>query len=81
MRNACLTERLIPGTVALPHGGWVDLDEESGIDSGGAENCLTHGETSISGVSGFNTCLVTFEKYDGDPLAADCDKPQRVIEL
>lgn len=81
LRHACLTERLIPGTIALPHGGWVDLDESTGIDSGGAENCLTYGESSVSGVSGFNTCLVTFEKYEGEPLPADCDKPQRIIEL
>lgn len=81
LRHACLTERLMPGIVALPHGGWVDLDEKTGIDSGGAENCLTCGDSSVSGVSGFNTCLVDFEKYDGEALTADCMKPQRIIEL
>lgn len=81
LRNAVLTERLVPGTVALPHGGWVNLDEETGIDLGGAENMLTYGDTSVSGVSGFNTCLVEYEKYDGDPLPKDHEMPQRIVEL
>ena len=81
LRHATLTERLIPGTIALPHGGWVNIDEETGIDNGGAENMLNPGGSSVSGVSGFNSCLVNFEKYDGDPIPDDCDMPQRIIEL
>lgn len=79
LRHAVVTERLMPGIITLPHGGWVDLEEKTGIDSGGAENCLTRGYTTVSGVSGFNSCLVDFEKYDGSELIADCLKPQRIV--
>lgn len=81
LRNAIVTERLVPGIVCQPHGGWLDLDENTGIDSGGAENCLTRGYTTVSGVSGFNSCLLDFEKYDGPELISDCLKPQRIINL
>ena len=79
LRQACVTERLLPGVVGLPHGGWVDIDEKTGIDRGGADNILLGSDTSISGVTGFNTALVNFEKYSGDPLIPDVEMPERVI--
>lgn len=79
LRPACVTERLMPGVLGLPHGGWVDIDEETGIDRGGADNILCGSHTSVSGVIGWNSCLIDFEKYDGEPLMADVDKPQTVI--
>ena len=79
LRLASVTNRLMPGVIGLPHGGWVDIDEETGIDRGGADNILCSSRTSVSGVCGWNTCLVDFEKYDGEPLEADVDKPQTVI--
>ncbi len=79
LRPACVTERLMPGVVGLPHGGWVDIDEETGIDRGGADNILCGSHTSVSGVIGWNSCLIDFAKYDGEPLMADIEKPQTVI--
>ena len=37
LRHASVTERIMPGCVALPHGSWTDLDEETQIDKAGAD--------------------------------------------
>ena len=80
LRNATVLETLMPGVIALPHGSWVDLDEETGIDHGGADNVLCGPITSNSGVSGYNNYNVNFEKYSGDALIPDCEWSQRIIE-
>jgi anaerobic dimethyl sulfoxide reductase subunit A len=81
LRTATLTERMMPGVIALPHGAWVELDEETGIDKAGADNMLCAPVASGIGVSGYNTNLVNFEKYDGSALEPDYTWPQRIIEL
>lgn len=78
LRQASVTSRLMPGVIALPHGGWLDFDSEKGIDRGGADNMLCGSNDSISGVIGWNTCLVDFEKYDGESLIPDVEKPQAI---
>lgn len=70
LRCASLTHRLIPKTMALPHGAWSMIDE-NGVDTGGGDNYLLSQVSSVTGVSGYNTNLVNFEKYSGDPLASD----------
>lgn len=79
LRRALVTERFMPGVIGLPHGAWVDMDEKTGIDRGGADNILTGQVPTGQGVSGFNTCIVKMEKYDGTPLIPDVEKPQRII--
>jgi anaerobic dimethyl sulfoxide reductase subunit A len=81
LRTASLTERMMPGVVALPHGTWVEMDEETGIDKAGADNVLCAPVASGIGLSGYNTNLVNFEKYDGSALEPDYTWPQRIIEL
>ena len=81
LRQATLLETLMPGQVALPHGAWVDLDENEEHDRGGADNVLCGTVGSGMTVSGYNNYNVNFEKYDGEPLVPDCERPQRVIEL
>lgn len=81
LRKASLTDRIMPGCIALPHGTWVDIDDETGIDSSGSENYISAPDTSGQGVSGYNTQLVNYEKYDGKPLEPDYLKPLKVIEL
>lgn len=81
LRNATLTERMMPGVMALPHGAWVDIDEETGIDRAGSDNMLLAQKASGIGISGYNTCLVNFEKYDGPALEEDWTWPQRIIEF
>lgn len=79
LRNACLTERLRPGVVALPHGAWADVDEKTGIDFGGADNILSGQVPTGQGVSGFNTVIANIEKYTETKLIEDVKKPARVI--
>lgn len=81
LRTACLSESLMPGCVGVPHGSWVDLDEETGIDRGGADNVLVGPSSSGMAVSGYNNYNCNFEKYNGEPLIPDHKKPQRIIEF
>lgn len=81
LRQASITERMMPGVVAVPHGAWVEMDEATGIDHAGADNVLCAPAASGVGVSGYNTNLVNFEKYDGPALEPDYTWPQRIIEL
>ncbi|MBN7287876.1 MULTISPECIES: molybdopterin-dependent oxidoreductase [Campylobacter] len=78
LRNAVVTERLMPGVIALPHGAWVDIDEKTGIDMGGADNILAGQYPTGQGVSGFNSVIVKIEKYHSK-LIDDINKPARVI--
>lgn len=79
LRTALVTERFMPGVVGLPHGSWVDMDEKTGIDTGGADNILNGPLTSGQGVSGWNSCVVKIEKYSDAPLTPDVKKPQRIV--
>jgi anaerobic dimethyl sulfoxide reductase subunit A len=81
LRIASLTERLMPGVLALPHGAWVDIDEGTGIDKAGSDNVLCGPVCTGAGISGYNTTLVNFEKYNGAALDPDYTWPQRIIEL
>ena len=72
---------LRPGVVGVPHGAWVDVDEETGIDHAGSDNVLCAPVATGAGTSGYNTNLVNFEKYDGEALEPDSAWPQRVVEL
>ena len=77
LRKACVTNRFAPGVVGVPHGSWVDMNEETHIDEGGADNILCGGISTGAGVSGWNTCICRIEKYDGE-IPNDVDKPQRI---
>lgn len=79
LRIACVTQRFIPGVIGLPHGAWPDIDPETGIDRGGADNILRGGVSTGAGLSGFNSCICNIEKYDGEPLHNDVDKPRLVM--
>lgn len=79
LRPAYLTERLMPGVVAIHHGCWADLDEATGIDKGGADNSLTGTPPTGAGTSAYNSCLVKIEKWTGKPLITDVEKPLTII--
>ena len=70
----------MPGSLELPHGAAVEVDEDSGIDKAGADNYLISTNRGTSyGSNGFNTTLVNFEKYEGDiELLPDCLWEQRI---
>jgi anaerobic dimethyl sulfoxide reductase subunit A len=79
IRPVFITERIMPGVVTLPHGAWVEMDEATGIDKAGADNILCGPVSTGQGVSGWNSCNVQVEKYEG-PIHLDPDYkwPQRI---
>ena len=81
VRKASVVASMMPGVVGLPHGSWIDLDENEKYDLGGADNVLCGSAISGCGVSGYNNYTCNIEKYAGVPLTADSEKPQRIIEL
>lgn len=78
LRNVALSPRVMPGVVLLGEGAWADMDDETGIDKGGATNTLNGNIPTTEGVQGWNTCIVKVEKYDGK-LEWDYKWPQRII--
>ena len=72
---------MIPGQVGIPHGSWVNVDEKTGIDMGGADNYLLGDVISGCGVTGYNNNNCNYEKYDGPELEDDCYTDSRIIDL
>lgn len=79
LRIAYVTERLMPGVVALNHGAWIEVDKQTGIDKAGADNVLTGQIPTGQAISGWNSCICEVEKWDGEPLIPDVKWPARVI--
>lgn len=78
IRPAFVTERLVPGVVALGEGAWVEMDEQAGVDKAGNTGILNGPIATGQGHSGFNSCNVKVEKYDKH-LDPDVKWPQRII--
>ncbi|MBI2869990.1 MAG: molybdopterin-dependent oxidoreductase [Chloroflexi bacterium] len=55
--RAKVTQRIMPGVVAVPEGAWFAPDPE-GVDRGGCANTLTSDRYSPGGAPAFNTGLV-----------------------
>lgn len=81
LRNVDATERIMPGVLKLDEATWPEIDEETGIDHAGACNYLIGDLRSGSGIQAWNSCICKVEKWDGEPLPADCLWPQRVIDV
>jgi anaerobic dimethyl sulfoxide reductase subunit A len=79
LRRAKVTPGIVPGVVALADGAWVEKDEETGIDKGGAPNSVQAPPPSGHGVQAWSTTRVQVTKHD-EPLAPDHEWPQRIIK-
>jgi anaerobic dimethyl sulfoxide reductase subunit A len=77
IRPLHISDRIIPGVTTLGEGAWIDVDEATGIDHGGATNTLNGDYATGQGHSGHNTCIVQVTKYNGT-LAPDATWPQRI---
>ena len=80
LRMANCTERVMPGCVVLPHAPYGDMDEVEGVDRGGNENVLNRIKYSGAAIDAYNSCLVNYEKYTGEPLVPDVEKPRIVVD-
>lgn len=81
LRPAMVVETIMPGTIGLPHGAWVDIDEKTGIDKAGADNIFVPHIPKGLGSSGFNMARVNVEKWDGEQLIEDVKWDQRIIKF
>ncbi|MEQ6378273.1 molybdopterin-dependent oxidoreductase [Bacillaceae bacterium S4-13-56] len=81
LRPAKLTETMMPGVIGLPHGAWVEMDEELGVDKAGADNMLCGPNATGFGTSGWNTAVCNLEKWTGEPLEEDVKWEQRIIKF
>ena len=81
LRPVSFSERLIPGTVEMTWGPWIDVDPSTGIDKAGSCNFISAPVTTGVGISGYNTQLVNFEKYEGEPLVPDHLLPHRIVNI
>jgi anaerobic dimethyl sulfoxide reductase subunit A len=79
VRQAFVTERMMPGVVTLPHGAWVDMDEKNQIDRAGADNILSGDIARVEGHMGWNSTIVQVEKYVGEPVGPDYKQPRRIL--
>jgi anaerobic dimethyl sulfoxide reductase subunit A len=59
--KAWVTERIMPGVVNIPQGGWFDIDS-AGVDQGGCANILVQAEHTPGGAWMVNTSLVEVRK-------------------
>jgi len=78
LRIVTVTDRIIPGAIAIGWGSWIDIDEETGIDMGGATNTLSGAIATGQEAKGYNSCNVQVEKWTGAPLLPDHLKPPKV---
>ena len=86
LRQASVISSIVPGCVALPHGAHFDLDEtdpDNPIDRAGSENMIMDFKESnyLHALSGYNTTLVDFEKWEGDPIPRDCERDMAHIDF
>jgi anaerobic dimethyl sulfoxide reductase subunit A len=81
LRQATLTDLIIPGVCEVPHGGDIELDEETGIALGGCSNVLIGDTCGLFPVDPYNSTLVNIEKYDGPALVPDAQRPYLLPEL
>ncbi|MCL1847820.1 MAG: molybdopterin-dependent oxidoreductase [Coriobacteriia bacterium] len=74
LRPACVTERVMPGVIGLPHGAQCLLDESNGFNIAGSDNWLSYSVSTGLGTAGYNSQRCDIEKWS-TPLPADLDLP------
>lgn len=76
LRPAKVLPTVVPGSVALQDGAWIQIDDETGIDIGGNPNILQAPSASGQGSQSWTGTLVQVEKYTGSiKLEPDKNRP------
>nr|WP_222617633.1 molybdopterin-dependent oxidoreductase [Eggerthella hominis] len=78
LRPAKVLPTLVPGSVALQDGAWIQIDEATGIDLGGDPNILQAPKASGQASQSWIGTLVQVEKYTGN-LTLDPDKNRPIV--
>jgi anaerobic dimethyl sulfoxide reductase subunit A len=81
LRNAWVSERIMPGVTRLDQSAWVEIDPETGINRSGNPNVLNGQIPSGPGIQAYNSSNIQVEKYDGAPLELDYLWPERIVEV
>jgi len=78
LRIITITNRIIPGAIGIGQGSWINMDDETGIDTGGNVNILAGAIATGQEAKGYNSCNVQVEKWTGAPLNPDHLRPPKV---
>ena len=78
LRPVKVMPTVIPGSVALQDGAWIQIDEATGIDVGGNPNILQAPKSSGEASQSWTGTLVQVEKYAGD-IKLDPDKNRPLV--
>jgi anaerobic dimethyl sulfoxide reductase subunit A len=81
LRNAWVTELIMPGVTRLDQCAWIEIDPETGINKSGNPNVLNGQIPNGPGIQAYNSSNIQVEKYDGPPLEADYLWPERIVEV
>ena len=78
LRPAKVMPTLVPGSVALQDGAWIQIDEATGIDMGGDPNILQAPKASGQASQSWTGTLVQVEKYTGN-ITLEPDKNRPIV--
>ena len=78
IRPVQISQRMMPGVTTLPHGAWLNVDEEIGIDVAGSDNLINGAIPTAEGHQGWNSCNVQVTKWTGKRPAPDYQWPLRI---
>lgn len=78
LRPAKVMPTLVPGSVALQDGAWIQIDEATGIDLGGDPNILQAPKASGQASQSWTGTLVQVEKYTGN-ITLEPDKNRPIV--
>jgi anaerobic dimethyl sulfoxide reductase subunit A len=81
LRNARVTELIMPGVTRLDQCAWLEVDSEAGINKSANPNVLNGQIPSGPGIQAYNSSNVQVEKWTGEPLEADYLWPERIVEV
>jgi anaerobic dimethyl sulfoxide reductase subunit A len=78
IRHVKVMPGMIPGSVALQDGPWIQIDEATGIDHAGNPNILQAFPPTGQGYQTWTGTLIQVEKYDGELIPDHLWAPRRV---